>query len=168
MPAAPDIPPASRPLGRGELRLLLLWQLGHAPQHGYELIQRISAMFAHAYTPSAGSVYPLLAAFERQHWVTADADGGRSKRYQLTAAGREQLQRQHEAVQTALLRARHCARTQTKNALPAPIRQAMQQLTDALIQRQGQWQGADTAQIAGLLQQATALLQHHPPGGATP
>lgn len=150
-----------RPLGRGDLRLLLLSLIGEAPRHGYELIQQISEMFVRVYTPSAGSVYPLLADFEARRWVRAEEDGGR-RRYHITPLGQAQLKRSQADVDAALLRARHSARVITKSNLPPPVRDAMRQLTQALMQRHGRWQGADVECIVSVLEQATALVQQHP------
>jgi DNA-binding PadR family transcriptional regulator len=150
-----------RPLGRGDLRLLLLSLLGQAPRHGYELIQQVSEMFVRTYTPSAGSVYPLLADFEKQRWVSAEEDGGR-KRYHITSLGQAQLIARDVEVQAALLRARHSARTIAKAKLPPPLREAMQQFTGALMLRGSRWQDAEVERITGLLAQATALVRQLP------
>jgi DNA-binding PadR family transcriptional regulator len=149
----------ARPLGRGDLRLLLLWLLGQAPRHGYELIQQVSEMFVRTYTPSAGSVYPLLADFEKQHWVSVEEEGGR-KRYRISALGRAQLAALDAEVQAALLRARHSARTMAKAKLPPPLREAMGQLTRALMLHDRRWRDADVAHITALLAQATARVRH--------
>ncbi|MEE7548662.1 PadR family transcriptional regulator, partial [Xanthomonas sp. Kuri4-1] len=50
-----------RPLGHGDLRLLLLSLIEQQPRHGYELIRLIAEMFSGVYTPSAGVIYPTLA-----------------------------------------------------------------------------------------------------------
>ena len=150
--------PTPRPLGRGDLRLLLLSLIGEQPRHGYELIQQISEMFVRVYTPSAGSVYPLLADFEKQRWVSAEEDGGR-KRYHITSLGQSQLKLRAEDVETARMRARHNSRVIARESLPAPLRDAMHQFTHSLMLRKGDWQDADVARIAGLIAEATALVQ---------
>ncbi|WP_243351832.1 PadR family transcriptional regulator [Stenotrophomonas acidaminiphila] len=158
MPAASSNPrqhPAARALGRGDLRLLLLALLGQAPRHGYELIQQVGEMFMHVYVPSAGSVYPLLADFEKQCWVVAEADGGR-RRYRITATGLAQLALHAAEVEAAQRRARERARAMAKASLPPPVRAAMQRLKKALVARNGRWQDADAAHVAALLDQAAA------------
>ncbi|MGX9721204.1 PadR family transcriptional regulator [Stenotrophomonas acidaminiphila] len=150
--------PATRPLGRGDLRLLLLSLLGQAPRHGYELIQLVGDMFLRVYTPSAGSVYPLLADFEKQRWVVAEEDGGR-RRYRITAIGQAQLKLRQAEVEAAQLRARHSARAITKANLPPPVREAMHRLKKALVLRGGRWQDVDAERIAALLDQATAQIR---------
>ena len=146
-----------RPLGRGDLRWLLLGLLGQRPQHGYELIQQISQMFAGHYSPSAGSVYPLLAEFERQQWVQAQPGEGR-KCYALTVSGQALLQAEQQALQDALLRARHSARSLAKQKVPAALRQAMEQLKHQLLQPPERWNAEQTAQAAALIEQAARVL----------
>ena len=158
LPPASHQRPAARPLGRGDLRLLLLALVAQAPRHGYELIQQISEMFVRVYTPSAGSVYPLLADFEKQRWVSAEEDGGR-KRYHITSLGQSQLKLRAEDIETARMRARHNSRVIARESLPAPLRDAMHQFTHSLMLRKGDWQDADVARIAGLIAEATALVQ---------
>ncbi len=150
--------PAARPLGRGDLRLLLLSLLAQAPRHGYELIQLVSDMFMRVYTPSAGSVYPLLADFEKQRWVAAEEDGGR-KRYRITAIGQAQLKLREAEVEAAQLRARHSARVIARANQPPAVREAMHRLKQALVLRNGRWEDADTERIAALLDQATAQIR---------
>lgn len=150
--------PAARPLGRGDLRLLLLSLLAQAPRHGYELIQLVSDMFMRVYTPSAGSVYPLLADFEKQRWVAAEEDGGR-KRYRITAIGQAQLKLREAEVEAAQLRAHHSARVIARANQPPAVREAMHRLKQALVLRNGRWEDADTERIAALLDQAAALVR---------
>lgn len=162
MPSAPPPTarkrPTARPLGRGDLRLLLLSLLGQAPRHGYELIQQVGEMFMHAYAPSAGSVYPLLADFEKQRWVVAEEDGGR-RRYRITALGQAQLKLRQAEVEAAQLRAHHSARAITKANLPPPVREAMHRLKKALVLRGGRWQDVDAGRVAALLEQAAVLVR---------
>lgn len=150
--------PTARPLGRGDLRLLLLSLLGQAPRHGYELIQLVGDMFLRVYTPSAGSVYPLLADFEKQRWVAAEEDGGR-KRYRITAIGQAQLKLREADVEAAQLRARHSARVIARANQPPAVREAMHRLKQALVLRNGRWEDADAERIATLLDQATAQIR---------
>ncbi|MGV8960041.1 MAG: PadR family transcriptional regulator [Stenotrophomonas sp.] len=156
-PGQPRRPTSQRALGRGDLRLLLLSLINEQPRHGYELIQCISEMFVRAYTPSAGSVYPLLAQFEADGWARVHDDAGR-KRYAITPAGRAALTKQDAQVQAALLRTRQSARALTKANLPQPVREAMQHLTRALMLRHGRWHDDNAGRVAQLLAQATALI----------
>ena len=64
-------------LASGDLRLLVLALIGEQPRHGYELMQLISNQFMEAYTPSAGTMYPLLASFEQAGWIEAEEVDGK-------------------------------------------------------------------------------------------
>ena len=75
----------------GDLRLYLLKLLEDEPRHGYELIRLLEDRFMGMYTPSAGTVYPRLAALEEDGLVEHEEIDGR-KVYRITPAGRVELQ----------------------------------------------------------------------------
>ncbi|MCW4455765.1 PadR family transcriptional regulator [Flavobacterium sp. MXW15] len=146
-----------RPLGRGDLRLLLLAQIEQQPRHGYELIRLIGDLFNGVYVPSPGVVYPTLALLEDLGWIAADQDDGR-KRYRITDAGRAQADAEREAIDEALARTHASARQVAKASLPAPVRAAMHQLTRTLMRRMGHWTDAEGERVAQLLAQATDAI----------
>jgi DNA-binding PadR family transcriptional regulator len=154
----PARPLTARPLSRGDLRLLMLALLGEQPRHGYELIQLISDMFVRVYTPSAGSIYPVLAQFEAAGWVGAIEDGGR-KRYQLSALGAAELAAQREEVDAALRRVRDSARTITKANLPPSVRDALRELKTALGLCHGRWNETNASSVAQALRDAAAHIR---------
>ncbi|WP_421569007.1 helix-turn-helix transcriptional regulator [Stenotrophomonas sp. PD6] len=148
----------ARPLSRGDLRLLVLSLLGQQPRHGYELIQCISEMFVRVYTPSAGSIYPVLSQFETAGWVSAVEDGGR-KRYQLNALGQAELAAQREEVDAALHRVRHSARSIAKANLPPVVRDALREVKQALALHHARWQDDNAATVAQALREAAAQIR---------
>lgn len=150
----------ARPLGRGDLRLLLLALIEQQPRHGYELIQLIGQLFKGAYAPSPGVVYPTLALLEDMGLIAAEHDGGR-KRYAITADGQKQADAERDTIQAAQARAHASARRIAKAALPPPVREAMERLKQALMLRSGHWQQADTERITALLDEAAALARPH-------
>ena len=154
----PARPLTARPLSRGDLRLLVLALLGEQPRHGYELIQLISEMFVRVYTPSAGSIYPVLAQFEAAGWVSALEEAGR-KRYQLTALGQAELAAQREEVDAALHRVRHSARSIAKANLPPVVRDAMRELKQALGLHHARWQDDNAVAVAQALREAAAQIR---------
>jgi DNA-binding PadR family transcriptional regulator len=83
----------------GALRLYLLKLLGDQPRHGYEVISLLEDRFLGMYAPSAGTVYPRLAKLEAEGLVEHEENDGR-KVYSLTDAGREELARSQEALQS--------------------------------------------------------------------
>ncbi|MCP3044409.1 PadR family transcriptional regulator [Xanthomonas euvesicatoria] len=142
-----------RPLEHGDLRLLLLALIAERPCHGYELMRQIAALFKGLYTPSAGAIYPALAQLEAAGWVHTDLDAGR-KRYQVTAAGSDYVAQQRDALDAALARTHRRARELIKSQTPAPIREAIHRIKHGLLARHGQWNAAETARIAALLNAA--------------
>lgn len=146
-----------RPLGHGDLRLLLLSLIEQQPRHGYELIRLIAEMFSGVYTPSAGVIYPTLAQMEAHGWVSADAEAGR-KRYRVTAAGRQHADREREAIDAALHRTRRSARDIAKARLPPPVREALRRIKRGLLARHGRWDADEIARVAALLDHAADAM----------
>jgi DNA-binding PadR family transcriptional regulator len=91
--------------GPGEVRLALLSMLGEAPMHGYELMRRLEERSGGIYRASAGTVYPTLQQLEDEGLVSSEMQDGK-KIYRLTDAGRRELERNGETVQTIWRRAR--------------------------------------------------------------
>jgi DNA-binding PadR family transcriptional regulator len=83
----------------GALRLYLLKLLDQQPRHGYEVISLLEDRFMGLYAPSAGTVYPRLARLEADGLVGHEVSDGR-KVYALTAAGREELARNADELQS--------------------------------------------------------------------
>ncbi|KLD71427.1 PadR family transcriptional regulator [Xanthomonas pisi DSM 18956] len=142
-----------RPLGHGDLRLLLLALIEQHPCHGYELMRQIAALFKGLYTPSAGAIYPALAQLEADGWVQTDLEQGR-KRYRITDTGRSHAADQRDALDAALARTHRRARELIKAQTPAPIREAIHRIKHGLFARHGQWSEAETERIAALLNAA--------------
>ncbi len=81
----------------GELPLVLLVMIRHQPRHAYQLLARLERLFAPAYEPSTGSIYPAVAALVDNGLVVAH-DEGRRRIYSITAKGRRTLDRSGEAL----------------------------------------------------------------------
>lgn len=156
-----------RVLSRGDLRLLVLALIGEQPRHGYELIQHISSLFMQAYTPSAGTMYPLLASFEQAGWVEASEEDGR-RVFRITEAGLFELKVQRTQVRLAQRRAFDRAREITKASLPAPLAAALREFKLALVHHHGRWAEGEAEQAAAHLQAASALLNGHAGDAPTP
>jgi DNA-binding PadR family transcriptional regulator len=76
---------------RGDVRAAVLALLADRPMHGYEMIKEIEERSEGAWTPSAGSIYPMLQLLEDEGLIRGeDVDGKR--RFTLTDAG----QAEHE------------------------------------------------------------------------
>jgi transcriptional regulator len=85
-------------LVQGTLDLLILKSLQLEPQHGWAIARRIKQMSRDVLSVQQGSLYPALHRLEHQGWITAtwgvSEQGRRAKYYELTRAGRKQLQKE--------------------------------------------------------------------------
>jgi PadR family transcriptional regulator, regulatory protein PadR len=88
-------------LPQGTLDLLILKAIALEPQHGWAISERIEQISNNALKVNQGSLYPALHRLERRGWIKADWDvsdnNRRAKYYDLTRAGRRQLETQTEA-----------------------------------------------------------------------
>jgi transcriptional regulator len=85
---------------QGTLDLLILKALSLGPLHGYGVLLRIQQISGKQLEIQQGSLYPALYRVEHQGWIAGkwgESDNNRrAKFYQLTAAGRRQLQSETE------------------------------------------------------------------------
>jgi PadR family transcriptional regulator PadR len=80
----------------GTLHLLILKTLASAEEmHGFEIAESIQSHSGDVLSIEEGSLYPALQRLLAQGWVTAEwgttAGNRRARYYQLTRAGRRQL-----------------------------------------------------------------------------
>jgi transcriptional regulator len=85
---------------QGTLDMLILRTLQWGPQHGHGIGQAIRAQSEDVLKVETGSLYPALHRLEKRGWLKSEWDvseaNQRAKYYQLTAAGRAQLAREHD------------------------------------------------------------------------
>ena len=83
-------------LPQGTLDLLILKSLSLGPQHGWAISARILPVSRATLQIPQGSLYPALHRLERRGWISAEwgaSDNNRkAKYYELTRAGRKQLE----------------------------------------------------------------------------
>jgi len=72
---------------RGDVRAAVLALLAERPMHGYEMIKEIEERSEGAWTPSAGSIYPMVQLLEDEGLIRGEEDDGK-RRFTLTDAGR--------------------------------------------------------------------------------
>ena len=81
---------------QGTLDLLILRTLQNGPMHGWAVSERIQQISQDVLRVNQGSLYPALHRLEHQGWIKAEWGiselGRRARFYQLTAAGRKQLE----------------------------------------------------------------------------
>ncbi|WP_078059979.1 PadR family transcriptional regulator [Gracilibacillus timonensis] len=81
--------------GRGDLKIVLLKLLQEQSRHGYGLIKELEEKFKGLYSPSPGSVYPILQMLEDQDLVNVIKEG-RKKVYHLTDEGQAFLKKNQD------------------------------------------------------------------------
>ncbi|MFD2627587.1 PadR family transcriptional regulator [Oceanobacillus kapialis] len=81
--------------GRGDLKIVLLKLLQEQSRHGYGLIKELEEKFKGLYSPSPGSVYPILQMLEDQDLVNVIKEG-RKKVYHLTDEGQAFLNKNQD------------------------------------------------------------------------
>jgi DNA-binding PadR family transcriptional regulator len=90
---------------RGDVRAAVLALLAERPMHGYEMIKEIEERTQGAWTPSAGSIYPMLQLLEEEGLIRGEESDGK-RRFTLTEAGTaEQLEKAGEEAPWDAVRA---------------------------------------------------------------
>lgn len=115
----------------GDLKLLVLQVLSRQPSHGYEVIKAIGEQVGGDYSPSPGTIYPLLTMLEDLGLAEAAATEGSRRQYALTEAGRAHLAEQAEALARIEARLAH-TRDQARARRVPDIQRAMENLKTAL------------------------------------
>lgn len=92
------MPSRKTDLLQGTLDLLILQIVALGPLHGYAVAQRLQQVSREALQVQQGSLYPALHRLEERGWLKAEwrgtETGREAKFYQLTSAGRKQLERE--------------------------------------------------------------------------
>ncbi|MFO6454242.1 MULTISPECIES: PadR family transcriptional regulator [unclassified Aeromicrobium] len=81
----------------GDVRAAALLLLDEAPAHGYHLIQQIAARSEGAWSPSPGSIYPVLQQLEDEGFIEFERVDGR-KTATLTDAGKAYVEEHRETL----------------------------------------------------------------------
>jgi transcriptional regulator len=86
---------------QGTLDLMVLRTLASmGPQHGFGLAKRIQQISEGALSLNQGTLYPALLRLEQKGWIRSEwgvsEANRRAKFYQLTRAGRKQIERESE------------------------------------------------------------------------
>lgn len=83
-------------LPQGTLDLLILKAIALQPLHGWAISERLQQISDEALRVGQGSLYPALHRLERRGWIRAKwavtENNRRAKYYELTRAGRKQLE----------------------------------------------------------------------------
>jgi DNA-binding PadR family transcriptional regulator len=83
-------PRHARSVEKGALKYIVLDLLKDKPSHGYEIIRAMEEKSHGLYSPSAGSIYPMLNLLEDMGYVIPSERDGK-KIYTITDAGSKYL-----------------------------------------------------------------------------
>ena len=94
------MPPKQMDLLQGTLDLLILKTVRLGPLHGLAIAQRIEQVTHGTFQVKPGSLFPALHRMEEKGWLTAawgeSENNRKAKYYELTKAGRRQLEAEAE------------------------------------------------------------------------
>ena len=101
---------------QGSLDLLVLKILSRRPQlHGYAIMSAIKDWSGDVLNAEEGSLYPALHRMEEAGWIRAEwitkQSGRRARTYELTAAGRKQLEVEESRWQSVIAAVNRVLRT---------------------------------------------------------
>jgi PadR family transcriptional regulator, regulatory protein PadR len=100
---------------QGTLDLLILRSLRGDPMHGWAIAQRIQQISRYVLQINQGSLYPALHRLEERGWIKAEwgaSDNNRRARYyELTSAGRRQLEEETASWEAFVLAVNRVLRT---------------------------------------------------------
>lgn len=96
-----SVPSKYLDLPQGTLDLLILRTLALGSQHGWAISERVQQVSSDVLKIQQGSLYPALHRLERRGWIKArwgtSDNNRRAKYYELTRAGRRQLELETES-----------------------------------------------------------------------
>lgn len=96
---------AKSDLLQGTLDLMALKVLSLEPMHGWGISERIQLMSGDVFEVNQGSLYPALQRLKAKGWVRSEwrrtENNRRARYYELTRAGRRQLEAEHAAWRRA-------------------------------------------------------------------
>lgn len=65
-----------------------------SPRHGYGIMQHTERLSGGRVRLAAGTLYGALGALLEKGWIRAAEESGRRKEYEITAAGRQAVERE--------------------------------------------------------------------------
>jgi DNA-binding PadR family transcriptional regulator len=87
----------SRLFKKGDLKYVILDIVKDNPSHGYDITIVLEERFKGLYSPSAGSIYPILQFLENENYVTSCPKDGKII-YTITEAGKSFLKQEKDTT----------------------------------------------------------------------
>ena len=133
---------------------MLLSLIGEQPRHGYELIKAVEDLFGGGYSPSPGSVYPILTLLEEIGQIKAVSSEGAKKLFEITDEGRRVLAENRTLIEAILSRMGIAARSLAGGRPPEEIYQAFQTLKTAVVLHARGWSDEEVARVRRVMEAA--------------
>lgn len=92
-----DNPKQSRLFKKGDLKYVILDIVLDSPSHGYDITTVLEERFQGLYSPSAGSIYPILQSLEKSNYVTSCRKDGKNV-YTITEEGKRFLEEEKDTT----------------------------------------------------------------------
>lgn len=92
-----DNPKQSRLFKKGDLKYVILDIVMDSPSHGYDITTVLEERFHGLYSPSAGSIYPILQSLEKSNYVTSCWRDGKNV-YTITDEGKRFLEQEKDTT----------------------------------------------------------------------
>ncbi|MGA7806452.1 PadR family transcriptional regulator [Bradyrhizobium sp.] len=144
--------------------MLLLWLIGEKPRHGYELIKAVEQLVGGAYSPSPGSVYPILSLLEDMGQIEGTSTESARKLFAITDEGRKVLGEERPAIEGLLSRMRIMAKTMGGMRPPEAVFQVFQTLKTAIALNPHAWTEDEVKRVCGIINTAIAQIEADRPG----
>ncbi|HWO87745.1 MAG TPA: PadR family transcriptional regulator [Gemmatimonadales bacterium] len=148
----------------GELRYVILGLLRERPRHGYDVIKALEERFGGFYSPSPGTVYPVLQMLEDQGMVRiVETDG--KKVYHITPEGERFLDESRDTISSIFERVREAMEGVVGGAM-GDLHRAFVRLGEAAYGRA--WRAGPeserTRRIVEILRRAAEEIENAAPG----
>lgn len=130
---------------------MTLGLIAEAPRHGYEIIKELKKQFQGAYSPSPGSIYPLLQLLEETGFVTSQSRGPR-RLFTITDAGKAWLTGQGAELEAIKAQVAEAAAPMAQSAIGEAIHAFRAALYEKM--RQGGLTDEQADRLRQLLQKA--------------
>ena len=140
----------------GALRLVVLGLIAEEPRHGYEIIKLMKDRFQGSYSPSPGSIYPILAQLAEAGMVEAQTIGAR-KLFALTDEGRAYLAAQRPQLEAIRAQLEQTAAPIGRSDLGATIVEFRRTLFSRM--RRGELNGAQAERLRDILERARREIE---------
>ncbi|RBP13813.1 PadR family transcriptional regulator [Roseiarcus fermentans] len=146
----------ARMFDSGALRLLALGLIAEEPRHGYDIIRVLRARFQGSYSPSPGSIYPILQQLSDAGLVTSSSHGPR-RRFAITEAGKSWLAGQSAELDAIKVQLDEAASPIGEQAIGEAIRDLRQALFSKM--REGALDAGQARRLRDVLERARREIE---------